>query len=53
MGLAQSTLSEQKTDTPIESLAAAGIVASAQMGFHLARITDAEQDSEITFGGVE
>lgn len=37
MGLAKSLLSEQKVPTPIEALKSAGTVASAQMGYHLAR----------------
>ncbi|KAM0751497.1 acid protease [Meredithblackwellia eburnea MCA 4105] len=53
MGLAQSTLSNQGVLTPIESLAQAGTVTSAQMGYHLARLSDGNNDGEITFGGVD
>ncbi|KAL8279849.1 hypothetical protein RQP46_007699 [Phenoliferia psychrophenolica] len=53
MGLAQSTLSEQGVLTPIESLAKAGTVQSAQLGFHLSRLSDGTNDGEVTFGGVD
>lgn len=53
MGLAQSKLSNQGVLTPIEELAKTGLVQNAQMGYHLASVSDAVQDSEITFGGVE
>lgn len=53
MGLAQSSLSNQGVATPIEALAAAGTVASATVGYHLARLSDGVNDGEITFGGVE
>jgi hypothetical protein len=54
MGLAQSILANQDgVPTPIEQLAAEGQVASAQMGYHLARLSDGENDGEITFGGVD
>ncbi|GAA6060859.1 hypothetical protein JCM10212_006239 [Sporobolomyces blumeae] len=54
MGLAQSILANQnKVPTPIEQLAAEGKVRSAQMGYHLARLSDGNNDGEITFGGVD
>ncbi|GAA5902478.1 pepsin-like aspartic protease [Sporobolomyces salmoneus] len=54
MGLAQSILANQQgVPTPIEQLAAEGQVTSAQMGYHLARLSDGENDGEITFGGVD
>jgi len=53
MGLAQSTLSEQQTLTPIESLAAANLVAAPIMGFKIPRLADAKNDGEITFGGLD
>lgn len=53
MGLAQSTLSNQGVPTPIESLASAGTVSAAQMGFHLARLSDGNNDGQVTFGGVD
>lgn len=54
MGLAQSILANQQgVPTPIEQLAAEGQVSSAQMGYHLARLSDGENDGEITFGGVD
>ncbi|KAK4699975.1 hypothetical protein P7C70_g6278, partial [Phenoliferia sp. Uapishka_3] len=52
MGLAQSMLSEQGVLTPIESLAQTGAV-PAQLGFHLARLSDGTNDGEVTFGGVD
>jgi hypothetical protein len=53
MGLAQSTLSNQGVPTAIEALATAGTVTSAQVGYHLARLSDGVNDGGITFGGVE
>jgi hypothetical protein len=53
MGLAQSTLSEQQTLTPIESLAAANLVAAPIMGFKIPRLADNLNDGEITFGGLD
>ncbi|THV02858.1 acid protease [Dendrothele bispora CBS 962.96] len=53
MGLAQSTLSEQKTLTPIEALAKQGLVQSAITSFKISRAADNLNDGEITFGGVD
>jgi hypothetical protein len=53
MGLAQSTLSEQKTLTPIESLAQQGLVQSAITSYKISRLADGLNDGEITFGGVD
>lgn len=53
MGLAQSTLSQEGVLTPIESLAKAGTVASAQMGFSLASVLDNSNTGQVTFGGVD
>ncbi|ORY29022.1 aspartic peptidase domain-containing protein [Naematelia encephala] len=50
MGLSFSSLSQQNTSTPIESLAAAGLVIQAVMGFALGRVADGENDGEIIFG---
>lgn len=50
VGLAKSTLSNQRTLTPIEALKKAGLVASAQVGYHLSRKVDGLDDGEITFG---
>lgn len=53
MGLAQSSLSNMGVLTPIEFLASVGKVAAAQVGYHLARLTDGPNDVTVTFGGVE
>jgi len=53
MGLAQSTLSEQKTLTPIEALAANGLVKEAITSYKISRLADNKNDGEITFGGVD
>jgi len=53
MGLAQSTLSEQKTLTPPESLAQAGLIDQAIVSFKIPRLADNKKDGEITFGGLD
>jgi len=53
MGLAQSTLSEQKTDTPVESLASAGLISEAITSFKISREADNLNDGEVTFGGLD
>ncbi|KAJ8496880.1 hypothetical protein ONZ45_g12289 [Pleurotus djamor] len=53
MGLAQSALSEQKTLTPIEALAQAGLVRQAIMSYKISRVEDKLNDGEITFGGTD
>jgi len=53
MGLAQSTLSEQQTLTPIESLAAAGLVPDSIVSYKIPRLADNLNDGEITFGAVD
>jgi hypothetical protein len=53
MGLAQSTLSQQKTATPIEALATAGLVAGPITSFKISRLADGRNDGEITFGGLD
>ncbi|GAA6011116.1 hypothetical protein JCM10207_005502 [Rhodosporidiobolus poonsookiae] len=53
MGLARSSLSSQGVPTPIERLAADGLVVSAQMGYKLGRVADGKNDGEVTFGGVD
>jgi len=53
MGLAQSTLSEQKTATPIEALAAANLVPAAITSYKISRAADNKNDGEITFGGLD
>jgi hypothetical protein len=53
MGLAQSTLSEQRTPTPIEALASAGLVKAAITSYKISRLADAKNDGEITFGDLD
>ncbi|KAF9453437.1 acid protease [Macrolepiota fuliginosa MF-IS2] len=53
MGLAQSTLSEQKTATPIEALASQKLVNAAVIGYKISRLADNKNDGEITFGGTD
>ncbi|KAI3613767.1 aspartic-type endopeptidase [Moniliophthora roreri] len=53
MGLAQSTLSEQKTLTPIEALAKQGLVQEAITSYKIPRAADNKNDGEITFGGLD
>ncbi|EPQ52745.1 acid protease [Gloeophyllum trabeum ATCC 11539] len=53
MGLAQSTLSEQKTLTPVESLAKAGLINDAITSYKISRLADQKNDGEITFGGID
>ncbi|THH03644.1 hypothetical protein EW145_g6119 [Phellinidium pouzarii] len=53
MGLAQSLLSEQKTATPVESLAQQKLIGSTVTSFKLGRVADGTNDGEITFGGLD
>jgi len=53
MGLAQSTLSEQQTLTPVESLAKQGLISEAITSFKIPRLADNKLDGEITFGGLD
>jgi len=53
MGLAQSTLSEQQTPTPVESLASAGSITDAITSFKISRLADQKNDGEVTFGGLD
>ncbi|KAG7089827.1 hypothetical protein E1B28_011474 [Marasmius oreades] len=53
MGLAKSTLSEQKTLTPIEALAKQGLVKEAITSYKIPRLADNKNDGEITFGGLD
>jgi len=53
MGLAQSTLSEQQTLTPVESLAKAGSISAAITSFKISRLADQKNDGEVTFGGLD
>ncbi|KAJ7510363.1 acid protease [Mycena galericulata] len=53
MGLAKSALSEQKTATPVESLAANGLIADAITSYKISRAADNLNDGEITFGATD
>ena len=53
MGLAQSTLSEQGVLTPVESLAQNGLISEAITSYKLGRVSDGNNDGEITFGGLD
>jgi len=53
MGLAQSSLSEQDTPTPIESLASAGLVPDSIVSYKISRLADDKNDGEITFGALD
>jgi hypothetical protein len=53
MGLAQSTLSEQQTLTPVESLAKAGSIDGAITSYKISRLADQKNDGEVTFGGLD
>ncbi|KAG6832820.1 hypothetical protein H0H92_009439 [Tricholoma furcatifolium] len=53
MGLAQSTLSEQQTLTPVESLAQQGLISDAITSYKISRLADNLNDGEITFGGLD
>ncbi|KAK2460906.1 hypothetical protein APHAL10511_007376 [Amanita phalloides] len=53
MGLAKSTLSQQKNLTPVESLAKEGLISEAVTSFKLSRLADGKNDGEITFGTLD
>jgi len=53
MGLAQSLLSEQKTPTPVESLASNGLISDAITSYKISRAADNKNDGEITFGALD
>ncbi|KAF8207187.1 aspartic peptidase domain-containing protein [Mycena galopus ATCC 62051] len=53
MGLAQSTLSQQQTPTPVESLASAGLITDAITSYKISRAADNLNDGEITFGALD
>lgn len=53
MGLAQSTLSQQGKPTPIESLAAAGLVTAPIVSYKISRLSDDPNGGEITFGALD
>ncbi|CAK5268802.1 unnamed protein product [Mycena citricolor] len=53
MGLAQSTLSQQQTLTPVEALAKQGSITEAITSYKISRAADGLNDGEITFGGLD
>ncbi|KAH9057800.1 acid protease [Lactarius vividus] len=53
MGLAKSTLSEQRTPTPVEELAKQGLIKDAIVSYKISRLADQKNDGEITFGGLD
>jgi hypothetical protein len=53
MGLAQSSLSQQKVLTPIESMQQAGLMEKAIVGYRIPRLADNLNDGEITFGALD
>jgi hypothetical protein len=53
MGLAQSTLSQQKVLTPVEALAQAGLIPDAITSYKIPRLADGKNDGEITFGALD
>ncbi|KAJ7454804.1 aspartic peptidase A1 [Mycena latifolia] len=53
MGLAQSTLSQQKTATPVEALASQGLITDAITSYKISRAADNKNDGEITFGALD
>jgi len=53
MGLAQSSLSNQKVLTPPDSLAKAGAISSSITSFKISRISDLKNDGQVTFGGLD
>lgn len=53
MGLAQSTLSEQKTLTPVEAAAKANLIPDAITSYKISRASDNKNDGQVTFGGLD
>jgi len=53
MGVAQSTLSEQQTATPVEALASAKLIPQAIISFKIPRLADKLNDGEVTFGALD
>ncbi|KAJ7722740.1 acid protease [Mycena maculata] len=53
MGLALSSLSEQQTPTPVESLASNGLISDAITSYKISRESDDLNDGEITFGATD
>ncbi|THV02859.1 acid protease [Dendrothele bispora CBS 962.96] len=53
MGLGKSSLSTQKVLTPVEALAAGGLINEAITSYKISRRKDGTNDGEITFGGLD
>jgi len=53
MGLAQSSLSQQQTLTPVEALAKNGLISDAIVSYKLGRVRDNDNGGEITFGALD
>jgi hypothetical protein len=53
IGLAQSTLSNQKVPTPVEALASNNLINDAITSYKISRLSDGLNDGEITFGGLD
>ena len=53
MGVAQSTISEQQTLTPVESLAKAGLIPQPIISFKLGRVADGNNNGEATLGALD
>jgi hypothetical protein len=53
IGLAQSTLSQQQTLTPVEALAKANLIDKAITSYKIPRLADGKNDGEITFGALD
>ncbi|KAH9966261.1 aspartic peptidase domain-containing protein [Lactifluus volemus] len=53
MGLARSTISQQRVPTVVEALATNGLIQHAITSYKLSRLADQKNDGEITFGGLD
>lgn len=53
MGLAKSSLSQQRVPTPVEALAEKNLIKEAITSYKISRVTDGVNDGEITFGGLD
>jgi len=53
MGLAQSSLSQQKVLTPVESMQQAGLMSKAIVGYRIPRLADGKGNGQITFGALD
>ena len=53
MGLAKSTISEQRVPTVVESLADNGLIQNSITSYKLSRLADQKNDGEVTFGGLD